>query len=154
MRFMMFMIPPEYQTNVPKDKKANENFAPSAEAVKAMMKYNEELAKAGILLSLDGLHPLLKGARVTFERGKTIVTDGPFIEAKDIIGGYWMIDVKSKDEAIEWAKRCPAVKVDSGAVIEVRQVFEVSEFPEDVRKAADSKIVKQELERRAAENQK
>jgi hypothetical protein len=150
MRFMMFMIPPEYQTDAPSEKKADENFAPPAEAVEAMMKYNEELAKAGVLLSLDGLHPLLKGARVTFDGGKPTITDGPFIEAKDVIGGYWMIDVKSKDEAVEWAKRCPAVKVDSGAVIEVRQVFEVSEFPEDVRKAADSKIVKEELERRKA----
>ncbi|MEJ2616060.1 MAG: YciI family protein, partial [Ignavibacteriaceae bacterium] len=82
------------------------------------------------------------------------VTDGPFIETKDGIGGYWLIDVKSKQEALEWAMRCPAVKVDSGAVIEVRQIFEVSEFPEDVRKAADSKIVSDELERRKAENKK
>jgi hypothetical protein len=150
MRFMMFMIPPEYQSNAPSEKKAGEDFAPPAEAVEAMMKYNEELAKAGVLLSLDGLHPLLKGARITFKGGKATVTDGPFIEAKDVIGGYWMINVKSKDEAVEWAKRCPAVKTDSGAVIEVRQVFEVSEFPEDVRKAADSKIVKEVLEHRKA----
>lgn len=150
MRFMMFMIPPEYQPNT-SGKKADENFAPPAEAVEAMMKYNEELAKAKVLLSLDGLHPLLKGARVTFADGRTAVTDGPFIEAKDVIGGYWMIDVKSKEEAVEWAKRCPAVKVESGAVIEVRQVFEESEFPEDVRKKADSKIVKEELERRKME---
>jgi hypothetical protein len=148
MRFMMFMIPPEYQSNAPSEKKAGENFAPPAEAVEAMMKYNEELAKAGILLSLDGLHPLLKGARITFEGGRTSVTDGPFIEAKDVIGGYWMIDVKSKDEAVEWAKRCPAVKVDSGAVVEVRQVFEESEFPEDIRKIADNKTIKEELARR------
>ena len=148
MRFMMFMIPPEYQSNAPSEKKAGENFAPPAEAVEAMMMYNEELAKAGILLSLDGLHPLLKGARITFEGGRTSVTDGPFIEAKDVIGGYWMIDVKSKDEAVEWAKRCPAVKVDSGAVVEVRQVFEESEFPEDIRKIADNKTIKEELARR------
>jgi hypothetical protein len=154
MRFMMFMIPPEYQTGTPSGSKAGEDFAPPAEAVEEMMKYNEELAKAGVLLSLDGLHPLLKGARVTFRDGKTTVTDGPFIETKDVIGGYWLIDVKSKQEALEWAMRCPAVKVDSGAVIEVRQIFEVSEFPEDVRKAADSKIVSDELERRKAENKK
>jgi hypothetical protein len=151
MRFMMFMIPPEYQTDAPKSKKADENFAPPAEAVKEMNKYNEELAKAGVLLSLDGLHPLLKGARVTFEGGKTTVTDGPFIEAKDVIGGYWMIGVKSKEEAVEWAKRCPAVKVQSGAVIEVRQVFEISDWPDDVRKAAESKVIKDELERRKKE---
>jgi hypothetical protein len=154
MRFMMFMIPPEYQTDAPSDSKAGDNFAPPAEAVKEMMKYNEELAKAGVLLSLDGLHPLLKGSRVTFKDGKTIVTDGPFIEAKEVIGGYWIIDVNSKDEAVDWAMRCPAVKTDSGAVIEVRQIFEVSEFPEDLRKAADNKIVKEELERRKAEKSK
>ena len=152
MKYMMFMIPPEYQTNVPAGKKADENFAPPAEAVEEMMKYNEELAKAGVLLALDGLHPLLKGARITFENGKTTVTDGSFIEAKDVIGGYWLIDVKSKEEAVEWAKRCPAVKVDSGAVIEVRQIFEVSDFPEDVKKAADSKIVKEALEHHKTEN--
>jgi hypothetical protein len=148
MRFMMFILPPEYQTDSSTVKKADENFAPPVEAVEAMIKYNEELAKAGVLLSLDGLHPLLKGARVTFEGGKTTVTDGPFIEAKDVIGGYWMIDVKSKEEAVEWAKRYPAAQVHSRAVIEVRQVFEVSEFPEDVRKAAESEIVKEELEHR------
>ncbi|MFZ0453812.1 MAG: YciI family protein [Ignavibacteriaceae bacterium] len=153
MRFMMFMIPPEYQSDTASDKKAGQDFAPPAEAVEAMMKYNEELAKAGVLISLDGLHPLLKGARVKFKAGKTTVTDGPFIEAKDVIGGYWIIDVKSKDEAVEWAKLCPAVKVDSGAVVEVRQIFELSEFPEDVRKAADSKIVTEELKRRKAQNQ-
>lgn len=141
MRFMMFMIPPEYQSDAPAEQKANDDFAPSKEAVEAMTKYNEELAKAGILLSLEGLHPLLKGARVTFTDGKTTVTDGPFVEAKEVVGGFWMIDVKSREEAVEWAKKCPAVKVQSGAVIEVRQVFELSEFPEDVRKAAESPAI-------------
>ncbi|HTR80655.1 MAG TPA: YciI family protein [Bacteroidota bacterium] len=147
MRFMMFMIPPEYQSSAPASKKAGENFAPPAEAVAAMMKYNEELAKGGVLISLDGLHPMLKGARVAFRGGKTSVTDGPFVEAKEVVGGYWMIDVKSKEEAIDWAKRCPAVKVDSGAVIEVRQVFETSEFPDDVRKAADNSVVQAALDK-------
>lgn len=112
-----------------------------------MMKYNEELAKAGVLISLDGLHPMLKGARVTYKAGKTVVTDGPFVEAKEVVGGYWLIDVKSKEEAVEWAKRCPAVKNDSGAVIEVRQIFEMSEMPEDVRKAGESKTVQAALEK-------
>ncbi len=147
MRFMMFMIPPEYQPDASPKQKAGANFAPPAEAVAAMMKYNEELAKAGVLISLDGLHPLLKGARVTFKGGKTTVTDGPFIEAKEVVGGYWLIDVKSKEEAIEWAKRCPAVKVHSGAVIEVRQIFETSEFPEDVQKVAESSVVREALEK-------
>lgn len=144
---MMFMIPPEYQPGAPAGQKADENFAPPREAVEAMMKYNEDLAKAGILVSIDGLHPMLKGARVTFKTGKTTVTDGPFIEAKEVIGGYWLIDVQSKEEAVEWAKKCPAVKVDSGAVIEVRQIFETSEFPEDVRKAAESPTVEAALKR-------
>jgi hypothetical protein len=148
MRFMMFMIPPEYQPNASPKQKADANFAPPKEAVEAMMKYNEELAKAGVLLSLDGLHPLLKGARVTFMNGKTSVTDGPFIEAKEVVGGYWLINVKSKDEAVEWAKKCPAVKVDSGAVIEVRQIFEMSEMPPEVQKAGESKVVQNAIRER------
>jgi len=144
---MMFMIPPEYQPNPSKGKKADEGFAPTAEAVKEMMKYNEELAKAGILISLDGLHPLLKGARVTYKGDKTVVTDGPFVEAKEVVGGYWLIDVKSKEEAVEWAKKCPAVKVDSGAAIEVRQIFEMSEMPPDVRKAGESKVVQKAIKK-------
>lgn len=146
MRFMMFMIPPEYQPDASPKQKADANFAPPKEAVEAMMKYNEELAKAGVLRSLDGLHPLLKGARVTYRNGTTTVTDGPFVEAKEVVGGYWMIDVRSKEEAVEWAKRCPAVKADSGAVIEVRQIFEMSEMPDDVRKAGESKVVQEAIE--------
>lgn len=148
MRFMMFMIPPEYQSNAPANQKAKANFAPSAEAVAAMAKYNEELAKAGVLVSLEGLHPLLNGARVAFRDGKQIVTDGPFVEAKEVVGGYWMINVKSKEEAVDWAKRCPAVKVESGAVIEVRQVFELSEFPDDVRKAANETAIADAMKKR------
>jgi hypothetical protein len=141
MRFMMFMIPPEYQSNASADKKAKANFTPPKEAVEAMSKYNEELAKAGVLVSLEGLHPIVSGARVTFRGGKQLVTDGPFVEAKEVVGGYWILNVKSKEEAVEWAKRCPAVKVESGAVIEVRQVFELSEFPDEVRKAANEKVI-------------
>ncbi len=148
MRFMMFMIPPEYQPNASPKQKTDANFAPPKEAVEAMMRYNEELAEAGVLRSLDGLHPLLKGARVAYRNGKTTVTDGPFIEAKEVVGGYWIIDVKSKEEAIEWAKRCPAAKVDSGAVIEVRQIFEMSEMPPDVQKAGESRIVQEAIRER------
>jgi hypothetical protein len=147
MRFMMFMIPPEYQPNSSAKQKADENFAPPKEAVEAMTKYNEEMAKAGILISLDGLHPLLMGARVTFKNGKTTVTDGPFVEAKEVVGGYWLIDVKSKEEAVEWAKKCPAVRANSGATIEVRQIFEMSEMPPEVRKAGESKVVEEALEK-------
>ena len=106
---------------------------PDADAVSAMMKYNESLQKAGVLLALDGLHPPSSGARVSFAGGKPLVTDGPFAESKEVIGGYWIIQVKSKEEAIEWAKRCPA---SENEVIEVRQVQEFSEFPPDVQDAA------------------
>jgi len=127
MRFMMLMIPRGYE-------KAAPGTVPDAKAVEAMMKYNEALQKAGVLLTLDGLHPPSMGARVSFAGGKPKVTDGPFAEAKEVIGGYWMIEVKSRDEAIEWAKRCPA---SENEVIEIRQVQEMADFPADVRKAAE-----------------
>jgi len=87
--------------------KAQPGTMPDANAVAAMMKYNEALQKAGVLLALDGLHPPSMGARVTFSGGKPEVTDGPFTEAKEVIGGYWMIQVKSKEEAVEWASVAP-----------------------------------------------
>jgi hypothetical protein len=99
----------------------------------AMMKYNEELAKAGVLLALDGLHPGSKGARVVFGAGgagKPKVIDGPFTELKEVLGGYWMIQVKSKEEAVEWASRAPC---PAGETIEVRRVFEMSDFKVDPR---------------------
>jgi hypothetical protein len=126
MRFMMLMIPKGYETAAP-------GTMPDPKAVAAMMKYNESLQKAGVLLALDGLHPAAEGARVSFAGGKPTVTDGPFTEVKEVLGGYWMIQVKSKEEAIDWAKRCPA---SENEVIEVRQVFEMSEFPPDVQEAA------------------
>ena len=126
MRFMMLMIPKGYEHAAP-------GTVPDAKAVAAMMKYNESLQKAGVLLALDGLHPPSMGARVSFSGGKAKVTDGPFSEAKEVLGGYWMIQVKSKEEAIEWASRCPA---SDNEVIEVRQVQELSDFPADVQKAA------------------
>jgi hypothetical protein len=125
MRFMMLMIPKGYE-------KAQPGTMPDATAVAAMMKYNEALQKAGVLLALDGLHPPSMGARVTFSGGKPKVTDGPFTEAKEVIGGYWMIEVKSKEEAVEWASRCPA---SDNEMIELRQVMEMSEFPADVQEA-------------------
>ena len=126
MRFMMLMIPKGYE-------KAAPGTMPDAKAVEAMMKYNEELQKAGVLIALDGLHPPSMGARVSFSGGKATVTDGPFIETKEVLGGYWMIQVKSKEEAIRWASRCPG---SENEVIEVRQVQEMSDFPPDVQKAA------------------
>jgi hypothetical protein len=126
MRFMMLMIPRGYESAEP-------GTVPDAKAVEKMMQYNETLQKAGVLLALDGLHPPSMGARVSFEGGKPKVTDGPFAEAKEVLGGYWMIDVKSREEAIEWASRCPA---GPNEVIEVRQVQEMADFPPDVQAAA------------------
>ena len=125
MRFMMLMIP-----NIDE-----ENWRPSgddAAAFAAMGRYNEELSKAGVLLSLDGLHPSAQGARLRFADGRAHVSDGPFTEAKELIGGYWMIDVSSKDEAVQWASRCPAF---DGDVIEVRRVYEMSDFPAEIQAA-------------------
>ncbi len=123
MRFMMLMIPKGYETAAP-------GATPSAEAVAAMMKYNDELQRAGVLLALDGLHPPSTGVRVSFPGGKPKVTDGPFAEAKEVLGGYWMLQVKSQAEAIEWACRCPG---SENEVIELRQVQEMSDFPADVQ---------------------
>lgn len=124
---MMLMIPKGYETAKP-------GTVPDVKAVEAMMKYNEELQKAGVLISLDGLHPPSMGARVSFSKGKAIVTDGPFAEAKEVLGGYWMIRVNSRAEAIRWASKCPA---GDNEVIEIRQVQEMEDFPADVQKAAE-----------------
>ena len=125
MRFMMLMIPKGYE-------KAEPGATPDPKAVAAMTKYNESLQKAGVLLALDGLHPPSMGARVSFSGGKPKVTDGPFAEAKEVVGGYWIIQVKSKEEAIQWASRCPG---SDNEVIEVRQVQEFSDFPAEVKEA-------------------
>jgi hypothetical protein len=124
MRFMMLMIPKGYEQAAP-------GTLPPADAVARMMKYNNELKKAGVLLALDGLHPPSMGARVTFDGGTPKVTDGPFAEAKEVLGGYWMIQVKSRDEAIEWAKRVPG---SANEIVEVRQIQEFEDFPPDVQK--------------------
>jgi hypothetical protein len=126
MRFMMLVIPKAYE-------QADADFVPPADLVAKMTKYNESLTQAGILLGLDGLQPPAKATRVAFRGGKPRVFDGPFAEAKELIGGYWMIQAKSREEAVEWAKRAPML---DGDVIEVRQIQEIDEFPEDVRKAA------------------
>ena len=129
----MLMIPTVYQGPTAP------NFAPPVDAVERMMKYNEQLAGAGVLLQLDGLTPPEKGARVHFKGGRPTVMDGPFTESKEVVGGFWMIQVKSRDEAIEWARRVPAA---DGDIVELRQVFEMSDYPPDVQAAADSDIVK------------
>lgn len=119
MRFMMIMIPDVYRKPVAPD------FVPDPEAIRTMGAYNQQLQEAGVLLALDGLMPPSTGARVSFATGKPSVTDGPFAETKEVVGGYWMIRVASRDEAIEWAKKCPA---DPGDIIEIRQVFEAGDF--------------------------
>jgi hypothetical protein len=124
---MMLVIPKGYETAKP-------GTQPDAKAVERMMKYNEELQKAGVLLALDGLHPPSTGARVSFSGGKPTVSDGPFAEAKEDIGGYWMIQVRSRDEAIEWAKRAP---MGDNEIIEVRRVQEMEDFSPEVQKAAE-----------------
>ena len=124
MRFMMLMIPSGTRRR-------------RRTAASATRSRDDEiqrgLKEAGVLITLDGLHPPSMGARVSFAGGKPMVTDGPFTEAKEVLGGYWMIDVKSRDEAIAWAKRCPA---SDNEIIEIRQVQEMSDFPADVQEAA------------------
>ncbi|MBN9042793.1 MAG: transcription initiation protein [Rhizobiales bacterium 62-47] len=126
MRFMMLMIPKGYETATPDVK-----LDPAR--VAEMMKYNEALQQAGVLITLDGLHPPSMGARVSFKDGKPLVTDGPFAEAKEVLGGYWMIDVASREEAISWAKKCPA---SDNEIVEVRQVQEMADFDPEVQAAA------------------
>jgi hypothetical protein len=122
MRLMMFMYPQIDEVD----------WNPTAEDVAAMSRYNEELRKAGMLLALDGLKPPSEGASVSFSGGEVTVTDGPFAEAKEVVGGYWLIQARSTEEAIEWAKRCPG----QDCRIEVRPVFEMEDFPPDVQEAA------------------
>jgi hypothetical protein len=126
MRFMMLMIPLGYETAPP-------DVQLDPERVAAMMRYNEALKDAGVLITLDGLHPPSIGARVSFATGTPVVTDGPFAESKEVLGGYWMIEVDSRAEAIAWAKRCPA---SANEVIEIRQVQEMSDFSPEVQAAA------------------
>ncbi|MDD1527792.1 transcription initiation protein [Bradyrhizobium sp. WBOS7] len=126
MRFMMLMIPLGYEAAPP-------DVQLDPERVAAMMRYNEALKDAGVLITLDGLHPPSMGARVSFATGEPIVTDGPFAEAKEVLGGYWMIEVASRAEAIAWAKQCPA---SPNEIIEIRQVQELADFPPDVQAAA------------------
>ena len=131
MRFMMMVIPKGYESVTP-------DTVPSAEAVAKMTEYNKALQRAGVLLALDGLFPPSTGARISYTDGKATVTYGPFAEAREIIGAYWIIQVRSQEEAIEWAKRAP---MSDNEVIEVRRIHEMPDFPpdfpENVRKAPE-----------------
>lgn len=124
-RFMMFMLPGI----------APEEYAegPTVEAVKAMNRFNQELTDSGALLAADGLHPQEAGRRVRVENGETIVTHGPFTEAEEVIGGYWIIQAKDLDEATAWARRVP---LGPGPQVEVREIWEVTDMDEDVQAAA------------------
>jgi len=128
MRYMLLVLPKGYETAPP-------GAVPDATLVERMTKFNESLSKAGVLLALEGLHPPATGSRVRFAGGKPMVVDGPFAEAKEVVGGYWLLQVKSKEEAVEWAKRAP---MPDGDVIEVRRVQELADFPPDVQRAAGS----------------
>ena len=140
MRFMMLMIPLGYESAPP-------DVQLDPERVAAMMRYNEALKEAGVLITLDGLHPPSMGARVSFAGGKPVVTDGPFAESKEVLGGYWMIDVASRDEAIAWAKKCPA---SDNEIVEIRQVFAAEDFGEAL--TPELRAQEQELRAKVANN--
>jgi hypothetical protein len=127
MRFMMLILPAGYASAAP-------DHRPDLKSIETMMSYNKSLCEAGVLLALDGLRPASTGARITTVEGKVKVSDGPFTEAKEAIGGYWIIDVSSRDEAIAWASRCP---LPPGDTLEIRQVFELTDFPPDVQKTVN-----------------
>jgi hypothetical protein len=124
MHFMMLMIPDVYRGNKPLDP----GFVPDPKKIEEMTRFNEEMGKAVKIVALNGLHPLTAGTRVSFGKGKPIVTDGPFIEAKEVLGGYWIVEADSKEELVKWAQRCPA---DEGDVIEIRQIFGEADFPNE-----------------------
>jgi hypothetical protein len=134
MRFMVI---------VKASKESEAGILPTTDLLESMGKYNEQLVKAGVMLAGDGLHPSSKGVRIKFDSGRTTVTDGPFAETKELIAGYWVWQVKSRDEAIEWLKRAP---FGGGAEIELRQVFE----PEDFGVAATPEILERGARTRAA----
>jgi hypothetical protein len=137
MRFMMIMFPGGYANAKP-------GTVPDLKDIETMRKYNEELQKAGVLLALDGLTPpATMGARVTFKGGKSKVTDGPFPEAKEVVGGFWIIQVKSREEALEWASRIPG---KDNAMVEVRRFFEISDFDAETQKKFE------EFEKKVAES--
>ncbi len=134
------------------DQNTEAGVMPSEKLLADMGKYNEELVKAGVLLECEGLHPSSRGARVRFSGSKRTVVDGPFTEAKELLAGFWMIQVKSKEEAIEWVKRCPN-PLEGEAEIEIRQVFEAedfgAEFTPELREA-EERLRRQMAAQRAA----
>jgi hypothetical protein len=142
---MRFMI----MVKATKDSEAG--VMPSEELLTEMGKYNEELVKAGVMLAGEGLHPSSKGARVKFSGDKRTVTDGPFTEAKELIAGFWLIQVKSKEEAIEWVKRAPNPMPGQESEIEIRQVFEAEDFGDEL--TPELREQEERLRAQAAANQ-
>jgi hypothetical protein len=142
MRFMII---------VKADKNSEAGVMPPEKLLTDMGKFNEELAKAGVMLAGDGLQPSSKGTRVKFSGDKRIVTDGPFAETKELIAGFWLWQVKSKEEAIEWVKRCPP-PMEGESVIEIRQVFEADDFGPEFTPAA--RAIAERVGDKAAENAK
>jgi len=138
MRFMMI---------VKANKESEAGVMPSKELVEAMGKFNEEMVKAGVLLAAEGLQASSKGARVKISGATRTVTDGPFAETRELIAGYWMIQVKSKEEAIEWAKRSPNPNEYGECEIEIRKVFEASDFGPDA--AENEQALRDEIQRRS-----
>jgi hypothetical protein len=140
MRFMVM---------VPASKESEAGTLPDSSLLERMGKFNEELVKAGVMLAGEGLHPTSKGARIRYEHGKSTVIDGPFTESKELVAGFWLIQVKSKEEAIEWMKRAP---FDGGATIELRQIFEPADFapvdPTGEHRAREAELSKQIAARR------
>jgi hypothetical protein len=125
MRFMMIMFPgPVAETGK----------IPDSKQIETMMKYNHELVQAGVLLAVDGLKPSKDAARVRVRAGKKQIVDGPFTESKEIVGGYWLINVRSREEALQWASRIPLESEHPDAFVEIRQVFEKEDFPQDAQK--------------------
>jgi hypothetical protein len=131
MRFMMIAFPKDYLTAKP-------GWVPNLANIEEMRKFNEELAAAGVLQGLDGLTPpATMSARVTYKNGKSKVTDGPFTEAKEVVGGYWIIEVKSREEALEWASRIPG---EDNVMVEVRRMFDVTDFDPETQKEIQKKF--------------
>lgn len=140
MRFMLLMIPHGYETAAPG------TVPDDVEAVSAMMAYNASMQKAGVLVNCEGLHPPSMGARVSFKGRKPMVVDGPFAEAKEVLGGFWIVDVPSRAAAVEWATRCPG---GENEVIEVRQIQEIGDYPADVQAVAAEFVSMQTVKKAA-----
>ena len=121
MKFMLLMIPAVYQGG----KQPDPGFVPDPKKIEEMTQFNQEMGKDLKILDLNGLHPQVTGARVAFAKGKASVTDGPFIESKEVLGGYWLVEADSKAEVVKWMRKCPA---DDGDVIEIRQIFGPEDF--------------------------